>query len=74
MSAADIRSLPIQELYSRRGTSYDQGRVNNMQGLDDTVLETLLPKFVSLLLQSHSSASPLKWSTLAAARGAIRSS
>ncbi|KAL4744380.1 hypothetical protein BDW72DRAFT_199653 [Aspergillus terricola var. indicus] len=31
-----------------------------MQGLGDTELETLLPKFVSLLLQSHSSASPLK--------------
>ncbi|CAJ2510546.1 Uu.00g095150.m01.CDS01 [Anthostomella pinea] len=61
MTAAQIRSLPIQELYSRWGTGYDQGRVNNMQGLDDTELETLLPKFVSMLAQSHdSSAAPLR--------------
>ncbi|KAJ4135321.1 hypothetical protein NW768_004947 [Fusarium equiseti] len=52
MAAADIRSLPIKELYSQWGTSYDQGSVNNMQGLDDAELETLYPKFISLLQQS----------------------
>ena len=32
-----------------------------MQGLDDTGLETLLPKFTSLLLQSHDSSNvPLR--------------
>ncbi|PGH05359.1 hypothetical protein AJ79_06828 [Helicocarpus griseus UAMH5409] len=48
--AEEIRSLPVEELYTQWGTSYDQGRVNNMQGLDDVELETLLPKYISLLL------------------------
>ncbi|CAG7565391.1 unnamed protein product [Fusarium equiseti] len=61
MAAADIRSPPFKELYSQWGTSYDQGRVNNMQGLDYTELETLYPKFISLLQQSFgSSTSSLK--------------
>lgn len=61
MSATEIRSLTVQELYSKWSVSYDQGRANNLQGLDDTELETLLPKFTSLLLQSHgSSGNPLR--------------
>ncbi|KAI1299717.1 S-adenosyl-L-methionine-dependent methyltransferase [Xylaria venustula] len=61
MTTTEIRSLPVKELYSRWGTSYDQGRVNNMQGLDDTEMETLLPKFLSWLQQSNdASASTLK--------------
>lgn len=61
MSATGICSLPVQELCSRWSVSYDPGRVNNLQGVDDTELETLLPKFTHLLVQSHgSSKNPLR--------------
>ncbi|KAK8054629.1 hypothetical protein PG994_009696 [Apiospora phragmitis] len=61
MAAKEIRSLPVHELYSRWGAGYDQGRVNNMQGLDDTEMETLFPKFLSLLpLSDKPSALALK--------------
>lgn len=53
-----IKSLPIEDLYSRWGVDYDQGKVNNMQGLDDKELETLLPKFLSLVLSSSSASNP----------------
>lgn len=59
MAGTEIRSLPVEELYSIWSTSYDlEGRVNNLRGLDDTELETLLPKFTSLLVKSHSSSTP----------------
>ncbi|KAK8013652.1 cyclopropane-fatty-acyl-phospholipid synthase [Apiospora marii] len=61
MAAMEIRSLPVHELYSRWGTGYDQGRVNNMQGLDNTEMEALLAKFLSLLpLSDKPSAVALK--------------
>ncbi|KAG6366269.1 hypothetical protein INS49_000445 [Diaporthe citri] len=61
MASTEIHSLPVQELYSKWSTSYDQERANNLRGLDDTGLETLLPKFTSLLVQSHgSSTGPLR--------------
>lgn len=55
MASTEIHILPVQELYSKWASSYEQGRVNNMQSLDETGLETLLPKFTSLLVQSHGS-------------------
>lgn len=61
MGATEIRSLPIQELYSKWSTIYDQERANNLRGIGDKELETLLPKFTSLLVQSHSpSTAPLR--------------
>jgi SAM-dependent methyltransferase len=53
-----IRSVPVEDLYSRWGADYDQGKVNNMQGLDDFELETLLPKFLSLVLSSCAASNP----------------
>lgn len=62
MSDPEIHSLPVQKLYSKWSTSYDQDRYkNNLQGLDGVELEKLLPKFTSLLVQSHSSSeTPLR--------------
>ncbi|KAH8427018.1 class I SAM-dependent methyltransferase [Aspergillus melleus] len=44
-----IRSVPVEDLYSRWGAGYNQGRVNNLQALDDVQLKTFLPKYISLL-------------------------
>lgn len=55
-----IRSIPIEDLYSRWGGDYDQGQVNNMQGLDDVQLATLLPRFLSLVQAAHASGPDFK--------------
>ena len=50
---SEIKSIPVEDLYSRWGAGYNQGRVNNLQGLDDVQLETFLPKYVSFLRKAH---------------------
>ena len=57
---AGIKSIPVEELYGQWDRDYDQGQVNNMQGLDEVQLETLLPKFLSLTNEAHSRAKNLK--------------
>lgn len=52
--------LPVEELYGSWGNAYDQGQVNNMQGLDAVQQETYLPKFLSLTHEAHSSQKNLK--------------
>ncbi|PLB46215.1 S-adenosyl-L-methionine-dependent methyltransferase [Aspergillus steynii IBT 23096] len=49
IAKSQIRSVPVEDLYSRWGAGYNQGRVNNLQGLDDVQLERFLPKYISLL-------------------------
>ncbi|KAL8919454.1 MAG: hypothetical protein Q9172_004970 [Xanthocarpia lactea] len=57
---AGVKLLPVEDLYAGWAGGYDQGQVNNMQGLDDVQLETFLPKFLLLTHEAHSGSTNLK--------------
>lgn len=51
---AEIKTIPVEDLYTRWGDDYDNRGLNNMQVLDDVEMTALLPKFLSLIQVSHS--------------------
>lgn len=51
---SEVKLIPVEDFYSRWVVDYDQGHLNTLQGIDESELATLLPKFLSLVLESHS--------------------
>ena len=66
---AEIKTIPIEDLYTRWGDDYDNRGLNNMQVLDDVEMTVLLPKLLSLIPVSHSA--PISRSSTSPAARAV---